>query len=149
MKQDFYNFQQCLRDLISTRSWLFEIKVPYPADIPNYLDHCGYSSSSPPFLSLLGPFGTYHPNLLDEYKDFFLFTRPGTREGVIFESFFNLRNHFHMIVSWINCPETDSPMPRLACSPVIYSDSAEKVVQFMEHNDKFLLRPTEKRVGFL
>ena len=51
-------------------------------------------------------------------------------------------------MNWINCPETDSPMPRLACSPVIYSDSAEKVVQFMEHNDKFLLRPTEKRVGF-
>lgn len=150
MKQDYFDFQQCFRDLLASKPWLFEPKVAATNELSGYLSLCGYDPSRPPFLGVSSIVGTYYPDFLDKYSKFFLFNKRASQESVLLESYFNFQDHFHLIVNWINYPEPDSINPRLLCSPILYSDSAHKMIQFVRDNEEFLVRPAQKRgVGFL
>lgn len=112
--------------------------------LEEYFNKCGYEVNRNKLTSG-GNFGLFLTEMLFSIEDSFLFWKiKADRFG--YDFFFNLGNDTHVIVEVLNVPEKG--MPRLVANPMVITDRAEKVVDFFESIQGFLIKPSETKVGF-
>jgi hypothetical protein len=152
MTEFLWNQNSQLRDIVVRYPFLFENKAAPAATNADYLAKCGYASSSRLSCASVGFYGL---DVLEKYKDNFLFGRPGA-SGTVYEFTFYLGDHTHLITLIQDVPSDmgTSAAPkvsRFAAGAFLWSLSGERIKSFIEDNREFEIKfqkPTAS-IGFL
>lgn len=145
------NQNRQLRELVVNYPFLFTNKAPVAASNQEYFLKCGYGL--PNRLSAAS-IGYYQLDILEKYKENFLFGRFGS-QSVPYEFTFYLGEDFHMVAQIHDVPkdagEAASPKDsRFVTGIALFSTKGENVKRFVEENSRLELVFEKKpnRMGF-
>lgn len=151
MNKDLYLLFQSTRNLYEQYGYFFQHKTAPSTNLNDYLKCCGYEPNKEPFLTVFSNIGAYSLNMLDKYKDQFLFhCAPEKESGAFVDLCFNIKPHMHLWIKVSNIPEDGSKVARYVCIPCLFSINPNDNNDFIKDNESLLILPTnnDKFVGF-
>jgi hypothetical protein len=148
MTKELYDFHDTFTKFLVEKPWLFANRLRASGNLETYFKACGYEADNIPLIQSPMVMGFYTPEIMDQYKDYFVFFRNG-QEGFISEFVFNLQRDLHIFFQLVQLPSaTPKTIPEFGVKPVLYCNDINDVVSFIRDSEKFLAKPVEANVGF-
>ncbi len=147
MTKELHEYSERGIQLYKSFPFIYRNNVRPTEGFTEYLIRCGYKVDHK--LSVVSNIGFYNIEILNKYKDYFLFRLPPTKDSNhIFELIFNLGNDHHMWIGITGIQNTDSKSTELHCNPTLISGDDGFIESFIDENANYRLVYKERIAGF-